>query len=51
MDSSPKNLESSLFIPCYFIQCEAWGKYWNQSRGKLDFKGSPGKDYGTHDLN
>ena len=27
------------------------GKYWNRSRGKRDFKGSPGKDYGTHCLN
>ena len=39
-----------LFI-FYFLQCEAWGKYWNRSRGKLDFKGSSGKDYGTHGLN
>ena len=27
------------------------GKYWNRSRGKLDFKGSSGKDYGTQGLN
>ena len=27
------------------------GKYWNRSRGKLDFEGSSGKDYGTHGLN
>ena len=26
-------------------------KYWNRSRGKLDFKGSSGKNYGTHGLN
>ena len=26
-------------------------KYWNRSRGKLDFKGSSGKDYGTRGLN
>ena len=24
----------------YFIQYEAWGKYWNRYRGKHDFKGS-----------
>ena len=38
-------------IVFYFLQCEAWRKYCNQSRGKLDFKGSSGKDYGTHSLN
>ena len=27
------------------------GKYWNRSRGKLDFEGSSGKDYGTDGLN
>ena len=32
----------------YFIQCEAWGEYCDQSRGKLDFKGSSDKDYGTN---
>ena len=35
----------------YFIQCEAWRKYCNRSRGKLDTKGPSGKDYGTHGLN
>ena len=29
----------------YFIQREAWGMYCNRSRGKLDFKGSLGKEY------
>ena len=27
------------------------GEYWNRSRGKLDFKGFSGKDYGAHGLN
>ena len=35
----------------YFIQCEAWVKYCNRSRDKRDFKGSSGKDCGTHELN
>ena len=26
------------------------GKYWNRSRGKLGFKVSSGKDYGTRGL-
>ena len=50
------NLESNTFFYkrfefFYFIQCEAWGKYSNRSRGKLDFKGPSGKDYRTHGLN
>ena len=41
-----------IFIQCfYFIQCESWGKYCNRSHDKRDFKGSSGKDYGTHGLN
>ena len=28
-----------------------WVKYYNQSRGKRDFKGSSDKDYRTHGLN
>ena len=35
----------------HFIQYEAWGKYCNRCRGKLDFNESSGKDYGTHGLN
>ena len=34
----------------YFIQCEVWEKYWNQSRTKRWFKGFSGKDYGTPGL-
>ena len=41
----------NIIINFYFTKCEAWGKYCNRSRGKLDFKGSSGKDYGTHRLN
>ena len=29
----------------YFIQCEAWVKYCNQSHDKVDFKGPSDKDY------
>ena len=51
-NSSQKKIWGEGFIFFYyFILCEAWGKYCNRSRGKLDFKGSSGKDYGTHGLN
>ena len=41
----------TVFSYIYFIQCEAWVKYCNRSRGKRDFKESSGKGYGTHGLN
>ena len=42
---------TKFWIYFYFIESEAWGKYCNRSRGKLDFNRSSGKDYGTNSLN
>ena len=40
------------YLPIFTLSnAKHGGKYWNRSRGKLDFKGSSGKDYGTHGLN
>ena len=46
-----KEIVNFLFIYFYFIQCKAWRKYCNRSRGKRDFKASSGKDLGNHGLN
>ena len=47
---NPLKLASGIF---FFTLSNAkhGGKYWNLSRGKLDFKESSSKDYGTDGLN
>ena len=47
--SKGKNYQETLGV-FTLIQCEAWGKYYNRSRGKRVFEGSSGKYYGTHGL-
>ena len=44
-------LEESFFFFFTLSNAKHGGKYCNRSRGKLDFKGSSGKVYGTYGLN
>ena len=53
VSGSSRMVENQMPVGTFFSLSNAkhGGKYWNRSRGKLDFKESSGKDYGTYRLN